>query len=115
MNALTAEQLIRDAIASKRPMYAVYDGCKRYFCPHVLGYKEHRLQVLVYLYAGESMSKGAIATPPDPSDGPPQNWRCLEVADLRDLAIIEGPWYTCRRHTQPQTCADTVLAEVAPA
>lgn len=104
-------QLLKDAINSKSCVRGVYDGYERYFCPHVVGYKNGKVNVLVYQYAGNS-SKGPIHTPPVPADGPSDNWKCLDVAGLSDLSVVEGQWYTCRRHTQRQTCVDQILAEV---
>ena len=107
------EELLRTAIGGKLPVYTVYQGQKRWLCPHVLGYKGSILHVLAYQFAGESSSK-TIVTPPIPEDGPTGNWRCLEVSAMIDLAVQQpGPWYTCKRHTMRQSCVDRVVVEVA--
>jgi len=50
-------QLIWTAIASKRPIEAVYKGLPRLFCPHRLGRNRGgELRVLCYQYGGESES-----------------------------------------------------------
>jgi hypothetical protein len=106
------EQLLRQAIAAKSPVKAKYQGYPREMCPHILGHKDGRLQVLVYQYAGQSSSR-PIVTPTDPSNGPAANWRCIVVEELVDLEVLPpGPWYTCQRHSQPSTCVDTIVAEV---
>jgi hypothetical protein len=68
-------QLIWTAIASKRPIEAVYKGLPRLLCPHRLGRNRGgELRVLCYQYGGESES--GLEAP-----GSPANWRCtaLEV------------------------------------
>jgi hypothetical protein len=106
------ETLLRAAIEERRPVMAVYQGYRRWLCPHLLGYKGNRLHLLAYQYSGESAS-GAIATPPDPEYGPPENWRCLDVARIENLAVLEaGEWYTSARHTRRQTCIYHVIAGV---
>jgi hypothetical protein len=106
------ETLLREAILEKRPIYAVYQGFRRWLCPHVLGYKGNRLQLLAYQYSGESAS-GAIATPPDPEYGPPQNWRCMDVAQIESLALLQpGDWFTSIRRGGGQSCVYHVVAQV---
>ena len=68
--------------------------------------------MLVYQYAGRS-SKGPIATPPVPADGPSANWKCMLVSKLTDLSLVDGEWYTCQKHTQRSSCVDQVIAEVS--
>ena len=107
------EEILRSAISGKLAVYAIYEGRKRWLCPHVLGHKGGTLHVLAYQYAGESSSKPMVP-PPIPSDGPAGNWRCMDVATMRDLEVQPlGPWYTCKRHTVRQSCIDTGLVEVA--
>lgn len=106
------ELLLRQAIEGLLPVFAVYQDRKRWLCPHVLGRKGPKLHLLAYQYAGES-SSGLIVPPVVPSDGPTDYWRCMDVSLIEDLSVLEpGPWYTCRRHTQRQTCVDRVMAEV---
>lgn len=107
------EQLLQLAIQNKSCVRGVYDGHERFFCPHVMGYKKGgKTNVLVYQYAGRT-SKGAIATPAVPDNGPPDNWKCLHVSELTELSLVDGPWYTCQKHTQRSSCVDQVTAEVA--
>jgi hypothetical protein len=106
------EQLLRQAIRERHPVSCVYQGHQRAICPHVLGYKGAALHLLAYQFAGES-SSGEIATPEDPSDGPADYWRCMEVAALSEVVVLPaGQWYTCRQNTRRQTCVDQVVAEV---
>jgi len=103
------EVILRQAIQMLQPVFGIYAGYDRFLCPHVLGYKQGRLQVLSYQYAGDS-STGPIITPSDPANGPSFNWRCMEVRDFDKLMLLPpGPWYTCPRHSRPQTCIDQVI------
>jgi hypothetical protein len=106
------EQLLKDAIRNKSCVRGMYDGHERFFCPHVLGGKDGKVNVLIYQYAGRT-SKGPIVTPPIPTDGPSSNWKCMLVSGLTELSLVEGTWYTCQKHTQSQTCVDQVVAEVS--
>lgn len=105
------EQLLKTAIETKSCVRGIYEGRERYFCPHVLGKKGVTSNVLVYQYAGRT-SKGPITTPPDPANGPSDNWRCLHVEQLSELSLVDGPWYTCQKHTEPSTCVNTIIAQV---
>jgi hypothetical protein len=90
--------LIRTAVVGRRPVAAVYDSRPRLLCAHRLGWNsDGRPQVLCYQYGGES--KSGLR----PS-GAPENWRCLAVENLRDIAVLEDAWRTAPNHTRPQTC-----------
>jgi hypothetical protein len=50
-------RLVWNAVASRRPIEAMYHRLPRLFCPHRLGQnKEGQLRVLCYQYGGESES-----------------------------------------------------------
>lgn len=90
--------LIRTAVVGRRPLAAVYHSRLRLVCPHKLGWNsDGRPQVLCYQYGGESESGLR------PS-GAPDNWRCLAVENLLEVAVLEGAWRTAPNHTRPQTC-----------
>ena len=73
--------LIRTAAIGKRPIAAIYHGRPRLLCPHKLGWSSDcRPQVLCYQYGGDS------ASGLQPS-GAPDNWRCLAVDKLLDVAL----------------------------
>ena len=76
--------LIREAILEKKIIHATYRGQHREMCPHVLGRKNGKPQALFYQFGGESNSR------PIQPDGSPDNWRCLELALLSDVRIVEG-------------------------
>src|SRR5438067_11300760 len=63
-------QLIWAAIASKRPIEAVYKGLPRLFCPHRLGRtRAGEVRALCYPHGGASES--GLEAP-----GSPAYWRC---------------------------------------
>ncbi len=99
-------ELIREAILNKRQVHATYHGHRREMCPHALGTKNGRKQALFYQFGGTSRTGlGPI--------GSSDNWRCIPIAWLSDIAISDGPWYTAPDHSRRQTCVGTVEVEVA--
>jgi hypothetical protein len=93
-----AYSLIRTAVMGRHPMAAVYHGLPRLLCPHRLGWNhDGRPQVLCYQYGGDS-ERGL-----QPS-GAPDNWRCLAVKKLLNVALLKDAWRTAPNHTRPQTC-----------
>lgn len=100
--------LVRQAIATKQPISAVYNGKTRLFCPHVIGQsKKGALQSLCYQFGGESSSR------PIEADGSSANWRCVDVSNLSNVQFVDGPWHTAPVHTRPQTCVSQIDIEVA--
>lgn len=93
-------ELLREAIAERRCVEAVFGGYRRGLCPHVLGTRDGELRVLCFQYAGGS-SRG-LAQGGD--------WRCLPLAGLSQVAIVSGRWRT-KPHLQPQHCIDVVEIE----
>jgi hypothetical protein len=99
--AVVSYAVLRAAIAKRRQVVCIYDGCVRAVCPHVIGRKQGRAHVLVFQFAGDSNS----GLPPG------GEWRCMAVADIRDVHVLDGPWHTAP-HSQPQSCVDQVDLEV---
>ena len=97
--------LLLQAIKGKKQVLATYDNHEREFCPHVLGYKDNELRVLVYQFAGTS-SKGPVRG----------EWKCFVVANLSRAMLRDGPWHTdpVHRSSRSQQCIDTVTAQVPP-
>jgi len=101
----TVYEMIRLAIQKKQHVLATYKGHYREMCPHVLGTKHGRQQVLCYQFAGTSDSGLAPA-------GHPSNWRCITISNLQDVEIRDGDWHTAPNHSRPQTCVDAVDVEI---
>ncbi len=110
-------RIVRQAIETRSPISAVYDGHPRLFCPHRLGRnREAQLRVLCYQYGGTSWSgQDAVAgtnlgpvqllinsalKPP----GSPDNWRCIALDKLSGVKLQEGAWQTAPNHSRPASC-----------
>jgi hypothetical protein len=98
-------QLIRQAILERKSINATYDGQPREMTPHVIGTKNGKEQGLFYQYGGVSNSR------PIQPDGSPDNWRCLEISKIANVAIVAGS-HTAPNHSRPQTCVGNVDVEV---
>ncbi|HEY7212001.1 MAG TPA: hypothetical protein VH477_17135 [Bryobacteraceae bacterium] len=91
------------ALLLKRPLTAVYHKCRRSLCPYVLGRsKRGDLRLLCYQYAGESTSGLKVA-------GSPENWRCIVLAKLRSVSLLDDDWVSIDTRLRPQTCIEKVL------
>lgn len=75
--------LLRQAIRFHIPVSAHYDDLPRLFCPHLLGRKDGRWQVLAWQFGGEANN----SLPPD------GGWRCFSIAAMEDLALRHGRWH----------------------
>jgi hypothetical protein len=93
--------LLRVAAGRRQPVAAVYDDLPRLLCPHVLGRKSGRLDVLFYQFGGNSHSGLPI--------GPEGKgtWRCLAVERLSRVELRADAWHTEPR-SRRQTCIDEV-------
>ena len=95
-------QLVYAAVVGRRPLAAVYDGCRRLLCPHKLGWnRSGQLRVLCYQYGGKSVSG---LQPQNAS----ANWRCLALEKLSAVELLDDAWHTAPNHSQPQTCIERV-------
>jgi hypothetical protein len=92
---------IRQAILRRQQVLLTYKGLARSVCPHAIGFKRGVAHTLVYQFAGAS-SRGAIVP------ASPNNWRCMIVAELRNVRVREGPWYTAWNFGGASTCIDEV-------
>lgn len=94
--------LLLRAMRERRPVAAMYHGLYREMSPHVLGRKRDRLHCLFYQHGGET-STGPVR------DGASENWRCIPVADLGELRLLDEPWHWGPPgHGGQQTCVDIV-------
>ena len=98
----TVQDLIITAIQQQLIVTAVYQEKKRIMCPHMIGHKDGRLNVLFFQFAGES-KKGL------PPGG---QWRCIHLDELSDVSIAPGQWHTGPDCGRPQTCVDQIIAKV---
>jgi hypothetical protein len=103
---MSAGQTIRDAIASRTPISARYDGRSRIFCPHAIGRKNGKLKVLMFQIGGKSKS-GLSADATD-------NWRCVFLQELSAVALApDETWQTpANWSASTQTCIDNVTGSI---
>jgi hypothetical protein len=97
-------QILAEAIGTKQQVVARYHGEERVFSPHALGTKRGAAHVLVYQFAGGSVT----GLPPG------GEWRCLNVDDLDDARLEPGAWRTAPNVFNPQTCLDEVEVVAEP-
>lgn len=100
---MSAYQVTRNAILSKKQIVATYKSYRREMCPHVLGTKNGKNRVLFFQFAGGS-STGL------PLGG---EWRCVDLDELENVSSREGEWHTARTRSGKQTCVGYVDVEVA--
>lgn len=98
--------LIRNALLQRQQVVATYDGHRRGLCPHVLGTSNGRPQALFYQFGGTSRSEDIL------EPGTTDNWRCIPLAGLSDVALRDGPWHTAANYTPTQTCVDEIDVQV---
>ncbi len=98
----TVQDLIVTAIQQQLIVTANYQDKRRIMCPHVIGHKHGRLNVLFFQFAGES--KRDL-----PSRG---QWRCIHLDELSNVSISSGQWHTGPDYARPQTCVDQIIAKV---
>lgn len=95
--------VFRQAIINKQQVICNYTGHERAVCPHAIGTKGGRPQVLTWQFAGGS-SSGL------PAGG---QWRCMEINKVSGARAQDGDWHTGGPHSKPQTCVDNIDVEVA--
>lgn len=94
--------LVRDAVVNKKQVIAFYNGYRREMCPHAIGWKKGKEQVLFLQFAGESSS--GLSRPED-------NWRCIPLDRLDVTEVRIGEWHTADNHSRKQTCIDRIDVE----
>lgn len=97
-------RLFAKAIRERKQIVCTYQNYLREVCPIILGHTDGREQALTLQFAGGS-SRGL------PPGG---QWRCLRLAEIGDVRLREGPWYSGEGHSQPQGCVEDVDLDVNP-
>jgi hypothetical protein len=90
----------RNAILGEQQVICTYEGRHRELCPHILGINKHGEEaVLAWQFAGESSGKL------------PQ-WRCLRLANVKNVHPRNGPWHEGRSHRTSQTCVSNIDLDI---
>jgi predicted DNA-binding transcriptional regulator YafY len=98
-------RLFARAMRSRQQVTCSYHGFERELCPIMLGHAQDRERALAWQFAGGSGS------------GLPRSgaWKCLSLDKVADVRLRDGPWHAGARHSQPQSCMDSVDLDVNPA
>ena len=92
--------LFRNAILTAQQVTCSYEGRRRELCPHIIGTnKSGEEVVLAWQFAGESSGKL------------PQ-WRCLRLANVREVQTRPGPWHEGGLHRTTQTCVSDIDLDI---
>jgi hypothetical protein len=98
-------ELVKQAIAERKVISAIYHDLRRELCPHVLGWKAEREHALSFQVGGDSV-KGLAST---------GSWRCLNLDELSEVEIHEGEFRTGPGYyDNPQKCVDKIEAQIPP-
>jgi len=95
--------LIWRATRERLLITCLYQTFSREACPIILGYKNDGREVVFTFQVG-GKSSGKL-----PRGGA---WRCLYLAEVRDLAVRAGDWREGERHSTTQHCVDWVDVDV---
>ena len=88
---MTTYGVLKHAIINRQQVICDYDGHRREICPHVIGTKDGREQVLSFQFGGSSSS----GLPPE------GQWRCMVVERIINASAQEGVWHTGDNHSRP--------------
>ncbi|TMJ76331.1 MAG: hypothetical protein E6G73_05670 [Alphaproteobacteria bacterium] len=97
-------ELFRNAMAERKQIVCVYDGCRRELCPIILGHSQSEEKALTYQFGGQSRS----GLPPG------GEWRCLWLSRVSKVELCDGPWHSGSSHKGPQGCVEIVDLDVNP-
>jgi hypothetical protein len=97
-------ELIARAMAERQQVLCLYQGYPRALCPAILGHTKRQEYTLAYQFAGGA-SSGL------PSEG---QWKCLRVAEMANVELRHGQWYSGSQHGERQSCVEVVDLDVNP-
>jgi hypothetical protein len=94
-------RLFHRAILNRQQIVCVYQRHSREICPIILGHKDGAERALVYQFAGMG-SRGPVRG----------EWKCLNMAEVKDAKTRHGRWYSGDKHRSQQRCVDEVFIDV---
>ena len=97
--------LFLDSMRRRRQIVCVYQGHRRELCPILLGRTGLEEKALVFQFGGHT-SEGPI-----PAGG---DWKCLKLAEVREVRLQDGPWHSGGSHSAAQACMKMVEYDVNP-
>jgi hypothetical protein len=99
-----AYALFEQAMREQKQVACTYGDHERQLCPIILGHSGGREKALTFQFGGSSSS----GLPPG------GEWRCLFLSRVSNVRLVEGPWRSGSRHTQPSRCVEEVDLDVNP-
>jgi hypothetical protein len=90
------------AILERKQITCTYSGAYREVCPHILGHSAGAEKALVFQFGGETTTK----LPPG------GEWRCLQISEVRNVKLRDGPWHTGKGHRTTQKCVEELYVDV---
>ena len=94
--------LFREAILGEKQVTCMYQGYYRELCPIIIGHTRGQERVLAFQFAGQSSS----GLPPR------GNWKCLDLPQVEDAELHDGPWHEGGQHTKQQSCVERVDLDI---
>lgn len=95
-------ELFREALLNGKQVVCKYKGYRRELCPVIIGHSDGKEKVLAYQFAGDSSSR----LPPG------GEWRCLDLFEVTDAEMRDGPWYEGTSHATEQRCIKEVDLDI---
>jgi hypothetical protein len=92
-------ELLLSAMRGRKQVTCIYQGHRREVCPILLGRTGPEEKSLVYQFGGSS-SVGPVK--------PGGLWKCLKLAEVRDVELRDGAWHAGDSHSAAQSCMKTV-------
>jgi hypothetical protein len=86
-HAESTVRIVQGAISRREPIVARYKGHRLILCPHILGRRQDRHYLLALLV----------------NTTPPFQWSWIPVAEIRNAAVGDGPWFTTPSETWPSS------------
>jgi hypothetical protein len=105
----TSYQIIRQAMEDLSQVHTTYQGHHRELCVHEIGIgPKGNEQILAYQFGGSS-SKGLASDMPEKD-----RWRCLDIAQMQDIAVVAGPWHTGANRGPGNYCIEATDLAIHP-
>lgn len=95
-------RLFREAILREKQVVCLYKGKRRELCPHIIGHAGEDEKVLAFQFAGETNSR----LPPG------GEWRCLNLSEVENARMRDGPWHEGKGHEREQTCVPHIDLDI---